>query len=145
MTLNLPAAIGSNAGAAENAARLRALADDAIRRTAFAPATANADCRDHRPAVREDRAASRVPVAGDAESRRYDQTAASGERSLRRGANPLFVAQMLAQGAEDAAPARISADRAAAAYPSLTFDNDIFLPGEDISFRPAGPRIDIHV
>jgi len=52
---------------------------------------------------------------------------------------------MLAQGAEDAAPARISADRAAAAYPSLTFDNDIFLPGEDISFRPAGPRIDIHV
>ncbi len=145
MTINLPAAIGSNAGAAEEAARLRALADAAIRRTAFAPATANADRRDHRPAVREDRAASRVPAAGDTDHRRYEQASAGGERFVRRGENPLFVAQMLAQGTEDAAPARVSADRAAAAYPSLTFDNDIFLPGEDISFRPAGPRIDFHV
>lgn len=144
MTLNLPDRIGTNAGAAAEAARLKAAADAAVRRTAFAPATANTDRDDPQTRIRPDRAASRIPASGEAEFHREDRTRTGGH-FVRRGPSPLFVAQLIGQDYEGPAAPRATSAQGATAYPSMTFEQDLFLPGEDIVFADAAPRIDIRV
>ncbi len=144
MTLNLPDRIGTNASAAAEAARLKAAADAAVRRAAFAPATPNTDRDDSQTAVRQDRAASRIPAAGEAETRREDRARTNGH-FVRRGPSPLFFAQVIGQHDDTAVTPRTSVRQAAEAYPSMSFDNDLFLPGEEIVFADATPRIDIRV
>jgi len=142
VTLNLPDRIGTNAGAAAEAARLKAAADAAVRRTAFAPATANTDRDDPQIQVRPDRAASRIPAAGEAETRREDRARTEGY-IVRRGPSPLFVAQLIGQ--EAGGSAHVTHERAATAYPSMVSDQDLFLPGEEIAFTDMTVRLDIRV
>ncbi|MBO6782277.1 MAG: hypothetical protein JJ899_03250 [Alphaproteobacteria bacterium] len=144
MTLNLPDRIGTNAGAAAEAGRLSAAADAAVRRVAFAAATANTDRDDPQAPVRADRAASRIPASGGADFHREDRARTSGH-FVRRGPSPLFVAQLIGQDREGAAAPRATSAQGATAYPSMSFDQDIFLPGEEIVFAGSAPRIDIRV
>lgn len=144
MTLNLPARIGTDISTAAEAARLHAAADAAIRQTGFAPGLGNADRDDHQNAVRADHAASSVRAPGEADTAREDRVRTS-DYQVRRGPNLLFVAQMMGQNEQPVTQSPVDHAKATAAYPSLESDIDIFLPGEDIVFAAAAPRLDIHV
>lgn len=144
MTLNLPARIGPDVSTAAEAMRLHAAADAAIRQSGFAPGLGSADRDDRQNAVRADLTTTSVRAPGEAGAAREDQVRTS-DYQVRRGPNLAFVAQMLGQDDAGVTPNAAAHATARAAYPSLESDLDIFLPGEDIVFAGATPRLDIYV
>lgn len=143
MTPNLPERIGTNAGVATEAARLRAAAAAATQRIGHPAATPGADRHDRQSVYRPVRT-SHLRPAEDIELHREsrDRSAASSER---RGPNPLFLAQHFAQESAGVAANPVDHARGTAAYPSLAFENEIFLPGEEIVFVDTAPRVDFIV
>lgn len=142
MTLNLPARIGTNVGAAAEAVRQQAIADAAIRRAGVSSSVGNPDRGGDQAAKRADHAASSVRAPGESGTTREDRVRATGY-TVRRGPDPFFVTQMLAQSDQPGAPGTKSHANAVASYPSLESDIDIFLPGQDIVFVETASRIDV--
>jgi hypothetical protein len=93
--------------------------------------------------VHGDHAASSVRAPGEAGTTREDRVRTSAY-FVRRGPNPLFLTQMLAQDEQPVVQDPVSRAGAVAAYPSLESDIDIFLPGEDIAFVDTSRRVDIY-
>lgn len=143
MTLNLPDRIGTNVSAAAQAARLQAAADAAIRHSALSASVGTPDRGDYQAAIRSNRAASAVRASEETGTTREDRGRATGLQ-LRKGPNPLFLAQMLAQDSDHAARSTVTHADAASSYPSLESDIEIFLPGEDIVFVETASRVDIY-
>jgi hypothetical protein len=143
VTLNLPDRIGMNASIAAEAARLQAIADSAIRRSGFSTSVGTPDRGGHQNVVHGDHAASSVRAPGEAGTTREDRVRTSAY-FVRRGPNPLFLTQMLAQDEQPVVQDPVSRAGAVAAYPSLESDIDIFLPGEDIAFVDTSRRVDIY-
>ena len=143
MTLNLPDRIGMNAAAAAEAARLHAIADRAIHRSGFSTTVGTSDRGGRQDPIRPDSAASPVRAPGEAATTREDRVRTSAYY-VRRGPNPLFLTQMLAQNDPDAMQGARNHAVGVASYPSLESDIDIFLPGEDIAFVNAARRVDIY-
>lgn len=144
MTLNLPDRIGMNAAAAAaEAARLQAIADSAIQRSGFSTSVGTPNRGGYQNPVHGDHAASSVHAPGEADTTREERVRTSAYY-VRRGPNPLFLAQMLAQNDRPVAQDPVTRAGAVAAYPSLESDIDIFLPGEDIAFVDTARRVDIY-
>ena len=143
MTINLPDRIGMNASAAAEAARLQAIADSAIRRSGFSTSVGTPARGGHQNAIHDDHAASSVRAPGEAGTTREDRVRTSAYY-VRRGPNPLFLTQMLAQDDRPVVQDPVARAGAMAAYPSLESDIDIFLPGEDIAFVDTARRVDIY-
>lgn len=143
MTLNLPDRIGMNAAAAAEAARLQAIADSAIQRSGFSTSVGTPNRGGYQNPVHGDHAASSVHAPGEADTTREERVRTSAYY-VRRGPNPLFLAQMLAQNDRPVAQDPVTRAGAVAAYPSLESDIDIFLPGEDVAFVDTARRIDIY-
>jgi len=143
VTLNLPDRIGTNASAAAEAARALSLADRAIHRSGFSTNVGTPDRGTRQDSIHPDSAASPVRAPGLAETTREDRVRTSAYY-VRRGPNPLFLAQMLAQTKSADPLNAISHAGAVASYPSLESDIDIFLPGEDLAFVDTSRRVDIY-
>lgn len=63
-----------------------------------------------------------------------------------RSVTSLFFAQLFAQQENPGSRPPVAHEAGAAAYPSLSFDDDILLPGEAVPFGWSGaPRLDILV
>ena len=143
MTLNLPDRIGTNASATAEAARALSIGDRAIHRSGFSTGVGTPDRGTRQDSIRPDSAASPVRAPDAAETTREDRVRTSAYY-VRRGPNPLFLAQMLAQREPAATSTPASHAGAVASYPSLESDIDIFLPGDDIVFADTARRVDIY-
>ena len=143
MTINFPERIGTNLNTTAEAARPHAAASAAVRRAGFISIVGNADRQNHQNTVREDRAPASVRALGDAEVFREDRVRTAGYH-VRRGPNPLFVAQLLAQDDAGEKTSTTVREASAKAYPSLLSDIDIFLPGEGHAFPGDTGRINFY-
>jgi hypothetical protein len=87
----------------------------------------------------------RVDRSGD-EPKTQDRSYEDTTDVLGRGAANLFMAQYYAQEVAPSDRPAVAPESAAAAYPSLAFDDDILLPGEAIPLGwHSAPRLDIVV
>lgn len=144
VTPNLPDRIGMNADVvAANAARLRAAADAAALRVGYASAAPGSD-RNERQSVYTSTRPTRAHVIVELELRGEDRARTGGAHG-RRGPSPFYMVQYLAQESATTHGDVPIQSRAATHYPSLEFDQDIYLPGSPDMVAADGPRVDILV
>jgi hypothetical protein len=143
VTLNFPARIGMNEAAAAEAVRIRVAADAAARHVAPV-ATAPGSDRNDRQSLSRPELAHVVRGPAGTETHR-DLRSGSAPVLLRRGTNAFFITQWIAQEGQSDAQPRTPHAHGAARYPSMSFDDDILLPGETFVHAEDRPRLDITV
>jgi len=111
------------------------------------PLSAHGNSRLRRDPLQADRSAVRDRPRDDHKTGAHGHT--DSAEVFGRSATSLFFTQLFAQEAPEEGPAgrpSVAHETAAAAYPSLRFDDDILLPGETVPLGWLGaPRLDILV
>ena len=129
--------------AAAHAARLRAAANAATLRIGHSSAASSSD-HAQRQTVRRPAIVPQAPEAAATDTH-HENRVRTVTAFARSGPSPLFLAQKIAQETRPSAGESASRAQVATAYPSLTSDQEIFLPGETVAFLAASPRVDFYI